>query len=80
MADPTPLTLPQIIARARSGVAKVDLMGPRGTTLCSMEEIEAMAAVIVLSCVLPPPRQEDRGLLLAPVQVPVQHPLQTRSE
>ena len=33
---------------AASGVAKVDLLGPRGTTLCSMDEIAAMAAVCAM--------------------------------
>jgi hypothetical protein len=37
-----------MIRLAASGVAKVDLLGPRGTTLCSMDEIAAMAAVCAL--------------------------------
>lgn len=40
---------------AANGVAKVDLLGPRGTTLCSMDEITAMAGVVALSGLLPPP-------------------------
>ena len=39
---------------AASAVSKVDLMGNRGTTLVTSDEIEAMAAVIVVSGVLPP--------------------------
>ena len=46
---------PQMLRLAASGVAKVDLLGERGTTLCSMDEIAAMAAVIALSGILPPP-------------------------
>ncbi|MET4130705.1 hypothetical protein [Roseovarius sp. MBR-6] len=38
----------QMIRLAASGVAKVDLLGPRGTTLCSMDEIAAMAGVCAL--------------------------------
>jgi hypothetical protein len=38
----------EMIRLAASGVAKVDLLGPRGTTLCSMDEIAAMAAVCAL--------------------------------
>ena len=46
-----------MIRLAASGVAKVDLLGERGTTLCSMEEIAAMAGMLVLSGVLPPPHR-----------------------
>ncbi|SDW75296.1 hypothetical protein SAMN04488041_103145 [Sulfitobacter pontiacus] len=42
-----------MVRLAASGVAKVDLLGPRGTTLCTMDEIEAMAAMIVAAGVLP---------------------------
>ena len=34
----------EMLRLAASGVAKVDLLGPRGSTLCSMDEIAAMAA------------------------------------
>ncbi|MBW4708655.1 hypothetical protein KX928_12755 [Roseobacter sp. YSTF-M11] len=47
------MTVQQMTRLAASGVAKVDLMGPRGTTLCTMDEIEAMALVIAASGVLP---------------------------
>ena len=43
----------EMVRLAASGVAKVDLLGPRGTTLCTMDEIEAMAAMIVAAGVLP---------------------------
>lgn len=45
----------EMLRLAAQGVAKVDLLGARGTTLCSMDEITAMAAVIALSGILPPP-------------------------
>lgn len=45
----------ELMRLAASGVAKVDLLGPRGTTLCSMDEIAAMAALVALSGLLPPP-------------------------
>lgn len=45
----------QMLRLAAAGVAKVDLLGERGTTLCSMDEIAAMAAVIALSGLIPPP-------------------------
>lgn len=40
---------------AASGVTKVDLLGHRGTTLVTCEEVAAMAAVIALSSTLPTP-------------------------
>ena len=48
-------TEPQMLRLAAAGVAKVDLLGERGTTLCSMDEIAAMAAVLALSGIIPPP-------------------------
>ncbi len=50
--DPRRFAPEEMLRLAASGVHKVDLLGPRGTTLCSMDEIEAMAGVIVLSGVL----------------------------
>jgi len=43
----------EMLRLAASGVAKVDLLGPRGTTLCSMDEIAAMAAVCAMNGVGP---------------------------
>ena len=43
----------EMLRLAASGVAKVDLLGPRGSTLCSMDEIAAMAAVCALHGVGP---------------------------
>lgn len=48
-----PMSVDRMIRLTASGVAKVDLMGPRGTTLCTMDEIEAMALMIVASGILP---------------------------
>ncbi|MBM1833731.1 hypothetical protein JQX09_22585 [Sulfitobacter pseudonitzschiae] len=53
MKDIQRLSEAEILRLAASGVAKVDLMGARGTTLCTMDEIEAMAALIVLAGALP---------------------------
>ncbi len=47
----------QMLSLAASGVAKVDLLGHRGTTLVTCEEVAAMAAVIALSGSLPPPAE-----------------------
>lgn len=46
-------TQEEILRLAGSAVNKVDLMGPRGTTLCTMDEIEAMAALIAINGLLP---------------------------
>lgn len=42
----------QMLELAARGLGKVDVLGARGTTLCSMDEIAAMAAVLAL-CGLP---------------------------
>ena len=39
---------------AARGVLKVDLLGHRGTTLVTCDELAAMAAVLALSGALPP--------------------------
>ena len=44
----------EMLGLAASGVTKVDLLGQRGTTLVTCEEVAAMAAVIALSGTLPP--------------------------
>lgn len=49
----------QLLTLARAGVRKVDLLGPRGITLCTMNEIEAMAGMLVLSGVLLPRENGD---------------------
>ena len=55
--EPRRWTEDEMISLAASGVAKVDLLGERGTTLCSMAEIAAMAAVLAASSILPPPHK-----------------------
>jgi len=45
--DPSP-TAAETLERARAAVRKVDQMGPRGTTLVTMQEIEAMAMMLVI--------------------------------
>jgi len=44
----------EMMGLARSAVAKIDAQGPRGTTLCTMDEIEAMALTLVMTGVLIP--------------------------
>lgn len=44
----------EMLHLAARGVLKVDLMGMRGTTLVTCDELAAMAAVLALSGALPP--------------------------
>lgn len=56
MADqPTRWTRDEMERLAARAVHKVDLLGPRGSTLCSMDEIAAMAGLLVISGALPAP-------------------------
>ncbi len=50
-------TYEEMLHLAASGVTKVDLLGDRGVTLVTMDEVAAMAAVIALSGALPPPSE-----------------------
>ena len=43
----------RMLELAASGVLKVDLLGHRGTTLVTCEEVAAMASVLALSGALP---------------------------
>ena len=40
-------TIPEMRALAANAVAKVDIKGTRGITLCTMDEIAAMAGLLV---------------------------------
>lgn len=46
MANPTRFTMNEMLTLAETGRRKVDLLGARGTTLVSMDELEAMALVM----------------------------------
>ena len=46
MADPARLTREEMLARAASGVGKVEAWGRRGVTLVTADEIEAMACLL----------------------------------
>ncbi|MBZ4022169.1 hypothetical protein CKO11_06825 [Rhodobacter sp. TJ_12] len=47
------LTPEQIVTRAGTGLGKIDLWGPRGITMVSFQEIEAMACLLA-DCGLTP--------------------------
>jgi len=47
-ADPARWTQERMIELAARGLGKVNSLGQRGATLCSMEEIIAMAAMLAL--------------------------------
>lgn len=49
MADPSRFTEAELLNLASRGVHKVDQMGERGATLCTQNEIIAMAAVLKLT-------------------------------
>lgn len=49
----------RLISLATGAVRKVDDQGPRGITLCSIEEIEALAGVAALSGLLPVPEPKS---------------------
>jgi len=56
MSNPVAFTEAEVLRLARTAVNKIDLLGARGTTLCSMDEIAAMACLLVQSgALLPPP-------------------------
>lgn len=46
--EPTPRTVDEIRLDAARAVVRIDRLGIRGTTLCSMREIEAMAMMLVM--------------------------------
>ena len=54
MDDPTRWSNGEMQRLAARGVLKVDLLGHRGTTLVTCEEVAAMAGVLVASGALPP--------------------------
>lgn len=59
---------PTILARAARAVGKIDTHGRRGITLCSADEIEAMALVLGCLGVVPvPPGADLPDRLLAPL-------------
>ena len=47
-AGPAPSTEAQMIETAARGLGKVDALGVRGITLCSVDDIAAMAGVLAL--------------------------------
>lgn len=54
MADPARWTMVEMQRLAARGVLKVDLLGHRGTTMVTCEEVAAMAGVIIAAGALPP--------------------------
>jgi len=56
----------EMLRLAAKAVHKIDLLGSRGTTLCTMEEIDAMACLLVLSGALPSAEDLHNGADAAP--------------
>ena len=48
-------TMTEIAERAARGLGKVDTLGPRGATLVSRDEVEAMAAMLAILGLRPIP-------------------------
>lgn len=54
MTEPVkPFAQREMLEAASRGLGKIDLWGPRGATLVSMDEIEAMACVLALLGLVP---------------------------
>lgn len=49
----TPMPSDQMLARASTALGKVDLYGPRGLTMISTEEVEAMALTLAAIGLVP---------------------------
>lgn len=64
---PERFTEAEMLRLAAKAVHKIDLLGARGTTLCTMEEIDAMACLLVLSGALQAsPEDPRKGAVTAP--------------
>lgn len=68
MSATVPLTLPQILTRASSGLGKVDLWGRRGVSMLSMDEAEAMALLLASLGLVPtmPGKDAPETLFITP--------------
>ena len=51
--NPTPWTEAELMHLAARGALKVDLLGQRGTTLVTCDELAAMAAILLMRVTLP---------------------------
>lgn len=60
MSETPRFTKDEINHLAGSAVAKIDIHGHRGVTLCSMREIEAMAVLIAMNGLLPADETEPK--------------------
>ncbi|MCC5966158.1 MAG: hypothetical protein JJU24_08470 [Natronohydrobacter sp.] len=69
MPDTTRWSEPEMLRLAARGVLKVDLMGVRGTTLVTCDELAAMAAVLALSGALPDELLTPKTLMKGPSDV-----------
>ncbi len=62
LCPPERWTHDEMLRHVARGVLKVDLLGHRGTTLVTCEEVAAMAAVIALSGALPPHLMQPQAM------------------
>ncbi|WP_102226899.1 hypothetical protein [Acidimangrovimonas sediminis] len=67
MTDPARFDPAEMLSLASRGVGKVDALGPRGATLVTIEEIEAMAATLAcLGLAATPPGEDPPEALFIP--------------
>lgn len=67
MRDESPFELTEMLECASRAIGKVDAWGPRGATLVSAEEIEAMAtALVCLGLVATAPGAAPPAIIVVP--------------
>lgn len=68
MSDIRRFTPDDLVQLSASAIAKIDLLGPEGTSHCTSDEVEAMATMIVLAGLLPAPLPVLSSLQETPTQ------------
>lgn len=71
-AEPAPLGIGEILARASSALGKVDLHGRRGATMLSIDEAEAMALLLACLGLIPTaPGDTAPAVFFTPIEGPL---------
>lgn len=53
MADVPPMPAPEVLHLAAKALGKIDLYGPRGISMVTFQEVEAMALLLAVLGVVP---------------------------